>query len=370
MHTPDDNTPQLRDHVYDGIQEYDQKLPNWWLFTWYITIVFFVIYWFGYYQLKMLSTDEEIIDTAIAKVDEVRKKELASIDDAKLWAMSKDPTVVSAGKAVFMTPGMCVACHGADAMAKKTHPENLALVGLPLADQEWKYGGKPMEVLTVVRKGSPDVTKGMPPWEPVLGSKKAIEVTAYIMSLHKEGEPITAAPDSPPAAGGAAAPAAGSPAPAPAASAAPAAGAPLTPMPAVAPTTLEGQIAEGQKVYMSVCFACHQPTGAGLPGMFPPLAGSDWVTAPKPDRIIRFVLQGINGPLTLNGKPFTTPAPIMPPQGAVLNDSQIAWVLTYVRNSFGNKADAVTPEQVKAIRDSEKRATPWTEADIKAIPDR
>ena len=144
----------------------------------------------------------------------------------------------------------------------------------------------------------------------------------------------------------------------------------MTPMPAVAPTTLEGQIAEGQKVYMSVCFACHQPTGMGLPGMFPPLGGSDWVNAPKPDRIIRFVLQGITGPLSLNGAPFNTPAPIMPPQGAVLNDSQIAWALTYVRNSFGNKASAVTPEQVKAIRDSEKRAFPWTEADIKLIPDK
>ena len=199
MQTPDDNTPQLRDHVYDGIQEYDQKLPNWWLFTWYITIVFFVIYWLGYYQMNMMSSDEQVIDAAISKIDEVRKKDLESIDDKKLWAMSRDPVVVAAGKATFMTPGLCSTCHGADAMAKKSHPENLALVGLPLADQEWKYGGKPMDVLKIVRKGSPDVTKGMPAWEPVLGTKKAVEVTAYIMSLHKEGEPITAAPpDAPP----------------------------------------------------------------------------------------------------------------------------------------------------------------------------
>lgn len=132
---------------------------------------------------------------------------------------------------------------------------------------------------------------------------------------------------------------------------------------------LQAQVAEGQKVYMTVCFACHQPTGQGLPGMFPPLADSDWVNAPKPDRLIRFVLQGLTGPISVKGAPFNTPAPIMPPQ-AQLSDKQIADALTYVRNSFGNKAGAVTADQVTTIRNAEKRATPWTEADIKQIPDR
>lgn len=102
--------------------------------------------------------------------------------------------------------------------------------------------------------------------------------------------------------------------------------------------------------------------------MFPPLAGSDWINAPKPDRVIRFVLQGITGLLNVNGKPFTTPAPIMPPQNT-LTDKQIADVLTYVRNSFGNKASAVSADQVAAIRASEKRTAPWSEADIKQIAD-
>ncbi len=200
MQQSDPNTPQLRDHVYDGIQEYDQKLPNWWLFTFYIAIAFFVFYWLAYYQFKMLPTDEEQINTAMLKIDTARQKELESIDDKKLWEMSRDPKVVEAGRATFMTAGLCITCHGADLMAKKSHPENLTLVGLPLADQEWKYGGKPTDVLNIVRKGSPDVTKGMPPWEPVLGTNKVVQVVAFIMSNHKEGEPITAAPDSPPAA--------------------------------------------------------------------------------------------------------------------------------------------------------------------------
>ncbi len=128
-------------------------------------------------------------------------------------------------------------------------------------------------------------------------------------------------------------------------------------------------ISRGQTVYMQVCFACHQPTGLGLPGMFPPLASSDWVAAKKPDRIIRMVLHGFTGPITLNGKPFSSPAPLMPPQGASLSDKQIADVLTYVRNSFGNKAGAVTPDQVKSIREAEKaRSAMWTEAEILKIP--
>ncbi|MBL9114832.1 MAG: c-type cytochrome [Verrucomicrobiaceae bacterium] len=140
--------------------------------------------------------------------------------------------------------------------------------------------------------------------------------------------------------------------------------APEAPVPAV-------NTAAGQQVYMTVCVACHQPTGMGLPNMFPPLAGTDWVNAPKPDRIIRNVLHGVTGPISINGKPFTTPAPLMPPQGAALDDQKIADVLTYVRSSWGNKANAVTPDQVKAIREAEKaRTAMWTEAELLKIPDR
>ena len=128
-------------------------------------------------------------------------------------------------------------------------------------------------------------------------------------------------------------------------------------------------LARGQTVYMQVCFACHQPTGLGLPNMFPPLAGSDWAAAKKPDRMIRMVLHGFTGPITINGQPFTTPAPLMPPQGTALSDQQIADVLTYVRHNFGNKASPVTPDHVKAIRDAEKaRTAMWTEAEIQKIP--
>ncbi len=164
--------------------------------------------------------------------------------------------------------------------------------------------------------------------------------------------------------------------PAPAAEAAPPAAtpppAPAAPGPAPASPAAAGGtdlLATGQRIYSTVCIACHQPTGQGLPPMFPPLAGSDWVNVKKPDRMIRMVLHGFTGPFTLNGQPFTSPAPLMPPQGGALNDEQIAGVLSYVRSNFGNKAGAVTPAEVAAIREAEKaRSAMWTEAEILKIP--
>ncbi len=231
---PNSHEPVLRPHSYDGIQEYDQLLPNWWLFTLYIAIVFFVISWVGYYQLGLGHTDGEAVDAVVGQIEKAREKELLSIDDAKLWAMSRDPEVVAAGKATFMTPGMCVTCHGPDLSGTLMGAK---LPGLPLNDTEWKHGGKPTEIFKLVRKGAPDVTKGMPAWEPTLGVKRVSEAVAFVLSHHKEGEPITLSADSPLRPGGplpVAAPAPGAPPAAlPAPSTAPAAPA-AAPAPAVA----------------------------------------------------------------------------------------------------------------------------------------
>jgi cytochrome c oxidase cbb3-type subunit III len=193
MSAPSDpHGPKLRNHVYDGIQEYDQKLPNWWLFTWYITIVFFVIAWLIYYQFGIGDSDEQRIDQAIAAVEQSREREMASIDDEKLWVMSKDPAVIAAGKATYSTT--CIACHAPDLSATIAGAK---LPGLPLTDTEWKHGGKPTQILHIVRKGAPDVTKGMPPWEPQLGIKRVVEVVAFILSYHDVTKPTTLAADSP-----------------------------------------------------------------------------------------------------------------------------------------------------------------------------
>jgi len=116
--------------------------------------------------------------------------------------------------------------------------------------------------------------------------------------------------------------------------------------PAIAGLTKEMQVEKGRQVYMGLCFACHQPDGKGLPNIFPPLAGSDFLQADH-ERAIRIVLKGLSGPVIVNGATINS---AMPPQEAVLTDTQIADVLTFVLNSWGNKGDAVTTDQVKAAR--------------------
>lgn len=115
------------------------------------------------------------------------------------------------------------------------------------------------------------------------------------------------------------------------------------------PTTgamAESQIESGKSVYMQTCFVCHQPDGRGVGGQIPPLAGSDFLLGDK-SQAIRTVIQGRSGEVTVNGKKFVG---TMIPVGATLTDDQIANVLTYARNSWGNKASAVTPADVHTIR--------------------
>ena len=121
--------------------------------------------------------------------------------------------------------------------------------------------------------------------------------------------------------------------------------------------------APGKAIYDGLCLACHQPDGRGLPGIYPPLAGSEWV-AGEARPLMRIVLHGLSGPLSVNGQAFGVLNPLpMPPMG--LSDQQLADVLSYVRGAFGNQAGAVTPAQVAAERAATAgRATPWTAAEL------
>ena len=114
--------------------------------------------------------------------------------------------------------------------------------------------------------------------------------------------------------------------------------------PAIANITKEIQLERGKKVFLSACFACHMQEGQGLPGVFPPLAGSDFLKADK-ERAIRIPIKGLNGPITVNGKPYNN---LMPPQP--FSDEQVADVLTYVMNSWGNDFGTVSTQEVKRVR--------------------
>jgi nitrite reductase (NO-forming) len=104
------------------------------------------------------------------------------------------------------------------------------------------------------------------------------------------------------------------------------------------------QAEKGKVVFSKTCVACHQATGAGIPGAFPPLAKSDYLNKDV-NRAIKQVIKGSTGAITVNGKVFNG---AMPAQ--VLNDQEIADVLTYVYSSWGNNKSKVTSAMVKAQR--------------------
>ncbi len=129
----------------------------------------------------------------------------------------------------------------------------------------------------------------------------------------------------------------------------------------------DDQMAAGKAVYMTICFACHQATGMGLPSVFPPLAKSEYVNG-NPERFAAMILKGNLPPMTVDGKVYA--ASPMPAQEAVLSDEKIAAVMTYVRGSFGNNSPAVSADVVAAARKKlVDRKTSWTEAELKAWKD-
>ena len=124
----------------------------------------------------------------------------------------------------------------------------------------------------------------------------------------------------------------------------------------------------GLQVYNKpTCVACHQANGKGLPGQFPPLIRTDWVLEPEPGRLIRAVLDGLSGPIQVEGQSYN--GAMVPWRGA-LTDEEIAAVLTYVRQNpeWGNKAPEVKPERVKEVREKTKsRNQPYSPEELLKI---
>jgi mono/diheme cytochrome c family protein len=129
---------------------------------------------------------------------------------------------------------------------------------------------------------------------------------------------------------------------------------------AAAVTAATPPAVDGAQIFTSRCASCHQATGAGLPGVFPPLANSEWVNA-EPKTIARILLLGVNGKITVAGNTFNGS---MPAFGTTLSDAEIAAVASHVRSSFGNKSSALTADFVKTERTSlGTRTTPWAGGD-------
>jgi len=117
-----------------------------------------------------------------------------------------------------------------------------------------------------------------------------------------------------------------------------------------------GAKVDGAAIYATRCVACHQATGAGLPGVFPPLAGSEWVLG-KDTTMARIVLHGINGQLTVKGGTYSGAMPAFKDQ---LQDAEIAAVMSHVRRQWGNQGAAVSADVVAAVRkETSARSEPF-----------
>lgn len=180
MTTPPDRPPldePVRAHSFDGIQEYDKRLPNWWLATFYGAVIFWIGFWFYYERAHLGPTNAERVEQQLAQIEAKKLASAPALDDASLWKMSRNAIFVDAGRATFNTT--CASCH----------TEKLTgAIGPNLVDQLWIHGGRPSDVYGTVTSGVP--VKGMPAWGPVLGARKVSEAVAYILSYHQEGETV------------------------------------------------------------------------------------------------------------------------------------------------------------------------------------
>lgn len=123
------------------------------------------------------------------------------------------------------------------------------------------------------------------------------------------------------------------------------------------------QTVNGQQIYAANCVACHQANGKGLPGVFPPLEGSEWVNG-DPRVLINIVLHGINGEMTVMGQTYKGAMPAF----AQLDDAQLAAVLSHLRATWSNKSAPVTVELVANERKTRLRDAPFTSGDeLKAL---
>ncbi|MHC4953433.1 MAG: c-type cytochrome [Planctomycetota bacterium] len=130
------------------------------------------------------------------------------------------------------------------------------------------------------------------------------------------------------------------------------------------PKEPESLVDLGKKLFTAHCVSCHQQSGKGVPGQYPPLDGSKWVTE-HPERAKRILLHGLDGPITVQGETYNGN---MPAFGTKLKDRQIAAVLTYIRSAWSNEADDVPTESVAATREATQgRSKSWSAAELSAI---
>lgn len=180
-------TDLLRPHVYDGIEEYDNPLPSWWVNGFYLCILFSVLY-MGYYHLAGGPSTLQEMEATLAQ----HKAEADAAGAAgggsgggDLNALMSDQNAITAGKDVYVQN--CTPCHG---------QAGEGVVGPNLVDNYWLHGGKPEDIYKSIADGI--VEKGMIAWLPLLGAEKVKQVTAYVHSIGGTNPPNAKAPEGTP----------------------------------------------------------------------------------------------------------------------------------------------------------------------------
>jgi cytochrome c oxidase cbb3-type subunit 3 len=166
------------DHDYDGIREYDNRLPNWWLAILFGTVAFAFAYWFYYQTFGVAPTPEERLQAEVARAAEAQLARAAGseLTDESLALMASIPERVAEGQSVFKQ--FCVVCHGEMGEGK---------VGPNLTDGFWLHGARPLQIHGTVTNGVTE--KGMAAWGNQLGPTRVEQVTAYVLTLKGKNVP-------------------------------------------------------------------------------------------------------------------------------------------------------------------------------------
>lgn len=276
----DKHEVQTMGHSFDGIEEYDNPLPRWWLYMLYSSIVFAVVYWvlypswFGEGYLKWTAVkayEEELTEAKI-----IYPVKIVNVGDY----INKSENI-DKGRELFTQN--CASCHG---------PEAKGLIGPNLTDNIWLYGGKPEEITTTITNGVKKT--GMPTWGPVLGSEKVAFVASYVYSLSHdlkgnlkpellEEAKANASSDK-----------------------------------IIKVADIIGKpenIAKGKEIFGQNCASCHGPEAKGLVG--PNLTDNTWIHGGKPEDIQNTITKGVA-------------AKGMPTWGPILGNEKVANVATFI----------------------------------------
>ncbi len=176
---------QIREDQYDGIQEYDNNLPKWWLGIFYLSIIFGIVYWVHYYVFQTGNYQKEEMEKELAlhkaMHSPVESAEKVSVTDEEIRALVNDGSAMADAKNTWTVH--CTACHGSLGGGG---------IGPNMTDEYWIHGGKPTDILHTITEGVPE--KGMISWKTMLTSKQIQNVAAYVLTLQGNNPPNAKAP--------------------------------------------------------------------------------------------------------------------------------------------------------------------------------